>query len=267
MSFGASNPATTLGLAVDIASINAMGSQCLPIITSIVTGDSTQIDEIFPLDADILIEQARTILEDIPVHAFKVGIVGSIENASYLAEIISDYPEIPLIIDPFNASIPELSSDEADDLRLIIGELLIPQARVLIINAHDLSLLNDAYSGEEETTSPTITKIAMDLIESGCQAILVTGHINEHGLTEHLLFEDAGLKLQIPWAEPKQTFGINNTLASAIAAQLGQGINLHQAIQEAHEFTRLCIQNSARIGMGQIVPNHNFWITEKIEKN
>jgi hydroxymethylpyrimidine/phosphomethylpyrimidine kinase len=264
MSFGASNPATTLGIAVDIASINAMGSQCLPIITSIVTGDSTQIDDIYPLEADILIEQARIILEDIPVHAFKVGIVASIENASFLAEIISDYPEIPLILDPFNPSIPVQANDDDDDLRLVISELLIPQARILIINANELFLLNEAYADEEVTTpSPSLAKIALDLIESGCQAILVTGHVNEHGSTEHLLFEEDGLSLQIPWTAANQIFGINNTLSSAIAGLLAQEIELHQAIAQAHEFTIQCIQNATRIGMGQAIPDQNYWITTR----
>jgi hydroxymethylpyrimidine/phosphomethylpyrimidine kinase len=278
MSFGASNPATTLGIAVDIASINAMGSQCLPIITSIVTGDSSQIDDIFPLEADILIEQARTILEDIPVHAFKVGILGSIENASFLAEIISDYPEIPLILDPFNTSIPEQANEDADDLRLVISELLIPQARILVINANDLFLLNEAYVGETDVTDvtdedegdetekeapPSLSKIAIDLIESGCQAILITGHINEQGLTEHLLYEEHGLSLQIPWNESNQVFGINNTLASALAGLLAQEVELHQALAQAHEYTIQCIQNATRTGMGQALPNHNYWIAAR----
>lgn len=279
MSFGASNPATTLGIAVDIASINAMGSQCLPIITSIVTGDSSQIDDIFPLEADILIEQARTILEDIPVHAFKVGILGSIENASFLAEIISDYPEIPLILDPFNTSIPEQANEDADDLRLVISELLIPQARILVINANDLFLLNEAYVGETDVTDedegdgdndekedeapPSLSKIAIDLIESGCQAILITGHINEQGLTEHLLYEEHGLSLQIPWNESNQVFGINNTLASALAGLLAQEVELHQALAQAHEYTIQCIQNATRTGMGQALPNQNYWITSR----
>lgn len=277
MSFGASNPATTLGIAVDIASINAMGSQCLPIITSIVTGDSSQIDDIFPIEADILIEQARTILEDIPVHAFKVGILGSIENASFLAEIISDYPEIPLVLDPFNTSIPEQANEDADDLRLVISELLIPQARILVINANDLFLLNEAYVGEtgvtedgdddddeaEEDSPPSLSKIALDLIESGCQAILVTGHVNEQGLTEHLLFEEHGLSLNMPWNESNQVFGINNTLASALAGLLAQEVELHQALAQAHEYTIQCIQNATRTGMGQALPNHNYWITSR----
>jgi hydroxymethylpyrimidine/phosphomethylpyrimidine kinase len=46
------------------------------------------------------------ILEDMAVAAFKVGALGSIENISVIAEIVSDYPDVPLILDPSSAPWP-----------------------------------------------------------------------------------------------------------------------------------------------------------------
>jgi hydroxymethylpyrimidine/phosphomethylpyrimidine kinase len=54
--------------------------------------------------AELVEQQARTILEDMPVAAFKIGVLGSVENVLAVAEIVSDYPEIPLIFDPVLAS-------------------------------------------------------------------------------------------------------------------------------------------------------------------
>jgi hydroxymethylpyrimidine/phosphomethylpyrimidine kinase len=48
------------------------------------------------------------------VAAFKIGVLGSVENVLAVAEIVSDYPDIPLILDPVLASGrgDELSGEE-----------------------------------------------------------------------------------------------------------------------------------------------------------
>ena len=117
LSFGASDPVTATGLYADLASFAAMGCHGLPIVTAILTGDTAQVDSIHPLEADLVDEQARTILEDMAVVTFKIGQVGSVDNATTIAEIVSDYPEMPLILDPFNSAVTEQIAD-AEDLTL-----------------------------------------------------------------------------------------------------------------------------------------------------
>ena len=49
-----------------------------------------------------------------PVDAFKIGVLGSVENIAAIAEILSDYPDVPLVLDPVLASGrgDELATDE-----------------------------------------------------------------------------------------------------------------------------------------------------------
>ena len=58
----------------------------------------------FALDAEWVAEQARCVLEDMPVTVFKIGLLGSVEIIATIAEIVSDYPEVPLVLDPVLAS-------------------------------------------------------------------------------------------------------------------------------------------------------------------
>jgi len=51
------------------------------------------------IDSDWVTDQARLVLEDMPVAAFKVGLLGSIENIAAIAEVVSDYPDVPLVLD------------------------------------------------------------------------------------------------------------------------------------------------------------------------
>jgi hydroxymethylpyrimidine/phosphomethylpyrimidine kinase len=60
--------------------------------------------------------------------------LGSVENIAAIAEIISDYPDIPLVLDPVLASGrgDELASE---DMISAMRELLLPQTTLLTPNS------------------------------------------------------------------------------------------------------------------------------------
>src|SRR6267143_4909087 len=73
---------------------------------------------------------------DMPVLAFKVGMVGSIENIAAIAEVVSDYPDVPLVFDPVLAS---GRGDElaTEDMISAMCELLLPQTTILTPNSRE----------------------------------------------------------------------------------------------------------------------------------
>src|SRR6185369_6735005 len=97
MTFNASDPSGAGGLAGDVATIAAMGAHALPVVTSIVLRDTAEVFDHSAIDADVVVEQARSILEDVSIAAWKVGFLGSAEGVSAVAEVLSDYPEVPLV--------------------------------------------------------------------------------------------------------------------------------------------------------------------------
>ena len=97
MSFNASDPTGAGGIAGDVATIAAMGAHALPVVTSVVLRDTAEIFEHSALDAEVVVEQARSVLEDVTIAAWKVGFLGSAEGVSAVAEVLSDYPDVPLV--------------------------------------------------------------------------------------------------------------------------------------------------------------------------
>lgn len=276
LSFGASDPVAATGIHADLASFAAMGCYGLPVITAILTGDTSQIDDLHPLDGDLVDEQARTVLEDMPVLAFKVGQTGSVENVTVIAEIVSDYPELPLVLDPFNAALAE-QGPEAEDLALAIRELLIPQASLLMISAVELSRLaetwkesSDAESeSDAENSAGTGTEAedlaadTMTLIESGCEYILVTGTAGETGEVVNTLYNESGIVRRDAWQRlPGSHAGAGSTLSAAIAALLANGLEIPEAVLEAQEFTHAALSHAQRLGMGRLIPDRYFWARE-----
>ena len=145
MSFNASDPSGAGGVAGDVATIAAMGAHALPVVTSIVMRDTAEVFDHHAIDADVIVEQARSVLEDVTIAAWKVGFLGSTEGVSAVAEILSDYPDVPLV-----AYLPNLSWVEEDEQQAYLDafrDLVLPQTEVLVGSHQTLRRLPAARLG------------------------------------------------------------------------------------------------------------------------
>ena len=82
------------GVAADIEAISSQACHACTVITSLSVQDSQVVSSLIPIDADIIAQSARAVLEDMPVDAIKIGLVGSDEAVQVIHEILQDYPDI-----------------------------------------------------------------------------------------------------------------------------------------------------------------------------
>jgi hydroxymethylpyrimidine/phosphomethylpyrimidine kinase len=260
LTFGAADPVGAIGIQADLASFAAMGCHGLSVITAILIGDTARIEDSQVVDADWVADQARVVLEDMPVAAFKVGAVGSIENISVIAEIVSDYPDIPLILDPFTSAMPDPGSD-GEDLLVATRELLIPQTTLFLASAVELARLAETW--REPTTDDTLALDAMRIIDMGCEYLFVTGTPGDVHDVANTLFDDSGMVRHDTWQRLPGSFsGAGGTLSATIAAMLANGVDVPEAVFEAQEFTHAALTGAHRLGMGKLVPDRYFWARE-----
>ena len=260
LTFGATDPTGAIGIQADLASFAAMGCQGLSVATAILIGDTTRIEDIQAVDADWVADQARVVLEDIPVAAFKVSVVGSIENVPVIAEIVADYPDIPLILDPFLSALPDQGQD-GDDMLMAIRELLVPQTTLFLTSAVELGRLAETWL--ESAAGNGMDANAMRLIEAGCEYVLVTGAPGEMHEVTNALFDESGKVRHDTWPRQPGAFsGAGSTLSATIAAMLANGVEVPAAVLEAQEFTHAALVNAQRLGMGKLIPDRYFWARE-----
>ena len=255
--FAASDPSGGAGIQADILTLASLGCHPLSVVTAITVQDTAGVEAVLPLDADWVADQARCILEDIAISAFKIGLLGSVESIAVIAEIVSDYPDVPLVLDPVLASGrgDELASN---DMIAAIRDLLIPQCTVITPNLLELHRLgSDDDWGEEAGDNAQLVKRLLDL---GCEYVLVTG---THDLTPEVintLYNGKGVVRSDSWPRlPASYHGSGCTLASAVAATLARGLDISEAVREAQDYTWRALQFGYRPGMGQYVPDRLFW--------
>src|SRR5947209_20562286 len=80
LAFAASDPSGGAGIQADILTLASMGCHPLSVITAITVQDTLGVEGVQAIDADWVNDQARRLLEDMPVDAFKIGVFGRVEN-------------------------------------------------------------------------------------------------------------------------------------------------------------------------------------------
>ena len=249
--FSGADPTGGAGIQADIETVSSHGCVAASIITAATVQDTVDVISFAPMPADIVIEQARAILEDMPVSAIKIGMVGSAEIAMAIHSILTDYTEIPVIYDPvFSTETDGALSTE--DLVDTVRTLLLPMTRILTPNIHEVHALSPG--------SDTPTAAAMGLLETDVEYILLTG---THGKTTdvvHTLFSNnRELETFRNDRLPHKYHGSGCTLASSIAAQIALGQDVLGAVRQGLEYTHKTLVHANRIGMGQYHPNRFFW--------
>src|SRR5665647_1111243 len=225
MVFNANDPSGAGGLAADVGAIASVGAHALPILTGAYARDTAQIFDHFSLDEEAVVEQARAVLEDVRVDAFKVGFVGSPENLGAIAGVAADYADVPLI-----AYMPDLSWwDEVEIERYLdaFKELILPQTTVLVGSHTTLWrwLLPD-WSAEH---SPTARDIARAAQSFGAPCTLVTGMLLADGFIDNVMASAHTVLINERFERFDGVFsGAGDTLSAAFAAVSYTHLRAHE---------------------------------------
>lgn len=270
LSFAANDPSGGAGIQADILTLASLGCHPLSIVTAITVQDTAGVDEVIPLDPEVVADQARAVLEDMPVHVFKIGLLGSVEIIAAIAEVISDYPDIPVVLDPILAS---GRGDELTDEDMVsaMRELLLPQATIITPNSLEARRLaqnddDDEADGNDEQIID-LSQCADRLLYLGCEYVLITGtHENTTQVINTLYGEDGVLRVD-EWQRLEHSYhGSGCTLASAIAASIANGMPIYEGVYEAQDYTWQTLKAGFRPGMGQYLPDRLFWANDETDK-
>ncbi|KQQ47323.1 hydroxymethylpyrimidine/phosphomethylpyrimidine kinase [Duganella sp. Leaf126] len=270
LSFGAADPAGATGVQADLAAFSALSCTGVAATTALLIGDTARIEDTQEIDADWVADQARVVLEDMTMAAFKVGALTNVEQVAAIAEILSDYPDAPLILDPFSSRLPDLPDDEAEELLTAVRQLLVPQATLLMLSVVELGRLAETWRDGGDGIDNMLQSDVEHLIALGCEYVLVTG--TQSGAMQakvgnrtvpnalaNTLYHADGMISHDAWQHlPGPFIGAGGTLSAAITAFMARGVDVPEAVKAAQEYTVGALAHAQRYGMGKFVPNRFF---------
>lgn len=251
MCFSGLDPTGGAGIQADIETLFSVGCHATPVVTALTAQNTQNALSITSTSAALIVQQARAVLEDMPVQCFKIGLVSAIETAEVIHTILKDYESIPVILDPVVAAGGGYQFSDAEVLDAI-RSLLVPLTTVLTPNTDEIKLLAPA--------ADSLDACANELIEAGCQHVLLTGTHAQTESVENRLYTSHQEATLYNWPRlPESYHGSGCTLAAAIAGYLAHKLTLRDAIQQGQRFTWEALSHGTRMGFGQHIPNRSYW--------
>ncbi|AUM13919.1 bifunctional hydroxymethylpyrimidine kinase/phosphomethylpyrimidine kinase [Ketobacter alkanivorans] len=251
MVFAGHDPCGGAGIQADIETLTSLGCHPCTIITALTAQDTSTVKDFIPADATFLVEQARAVLEDMPVAAFKIGMTASVEIIEAIHTLLQDYPEVPVVFDPVMAA-GGGGTLARENLIDAFHDLLMPCTSVVTPNTLEAkALCSDADS---------LDACAQQLMAQGTEYVLITGgHEGSPNIVNRLWGHRQFLEEYQQKRLPGEFHGTGCTLASSIAGYLAHGASMASAVRDAQAYTAKAVAHARRLGMGQLIPDRLSW--------
>lgn len=254
ISFSNNDPCGGSGIQADIEALGSLGCHCVPVITAISVQDTTSCYKISPTPNLLVVEQARAVLQDMPVAAIKVGMLGSVANIRALHSILKDYPNIPVVLDPVLYSENSRLHFDKEMCEALIA-LLMPLTTICIPDAAEAKALSPQ--------ADTLDACAQEMMGQGADYILLTGGQTKDRKIANSFYGNYRCLETFQWDNIQNDYlGFGCTLSTSIAALLAQGLPVSSAVHKAQQYTYECLKQAYRVGMGKPLLNRLFWARE-----
>lgn len=258
------------GIQADIKTIEANNCFATSVITAITVQNTLGVQAVYPVDAEVVVQQAKAVLEDIGADAIKIGMLCHAEIVRRVSELLATYSVRNVVLDTVLASTSgcKMLDDEAID---VLKEVLIPSVRVITPNLpeaeillgepilNDQSMSNDFSISDDSSFGDYAKRLSFGRKVS---VYLKGGHLKGSKLCDwfYNAETDELIKMESDRIDTVNTHGTGCTLSSALAAGLAQGRSLNEAAKAAHRYVHRVIQTGAdfSIGEGHGPLNHFF---------
>jgi hydroxymethylpyrimidine/phosphomethylpyrimidine kinase len=252
LTFAASDPSGGAGLQADLLTLASLGCHPLSVLTGITVQDTRGVESLLAIEPALVERQARHVLDDVPVAAFKLGVLGSAANAQFIAAILAEHARTPVVLDPVLASGRGDALSDAATIE-VLRSALLPRATVLTPNSLEARRLAGAAPDAD------LPWCARSLTSLGCKYVLITGTHEKGAEVVNTLYDARGILREDRW--PRLAGGYHGsgcTLASAVAALLAKGQAVERAVQGAQEYTWKSLAAGFSPGHGQAIPDRFF---------
>jgi hydroxymethylpyrimidine/phosphomethylpyrimidine kinase len=243
MTIAGSDNSAGAGAQADLKTMCALGTYGVTAITCVVAEVPGKVSAIQPIEPRIVAEQIRLLFEAFPVAAVKTGMLYSREIIATAADALAG-SKVPLVVDPVMVATSGDPLLQADAVALY-RERLFPMATVVTPNLDEVRTL----LGRAVTSLNEMRRAGAELVaQFGSSFLLKGGHLREAVATDLLFIAGGGAvhEFSAPFADGVSTHGTGCTYAAAIAAGLGKGLTLRDAVAEAKAFVTRAVTQFLR---------------------
>jgi hydroxymethylpyrimidine/phosphomethylpyrimidine kinase len=232
------------GIQADIKAITYFKGYAMTAVTAITAQNTLGVQSIFPLPKEIVIEQINSVINDLPPDIVKIGMLADEEIINHISNNISDYK---IVLDPVMVA---TSGDVlvSDEIINSIKDKLINKSFLITPNIFEAEILSEMKINNIENQ----IEAGIKLLKLGCKNVLIKGgHGNSDNINDVLITSDGDQHIfKSNKIISKNTHGTGCSLASAVATNLGQGLDIKESIKISIEYVQNGIKNAPDFGSG-----------------
>ena len=231
------------GIQADIKTVTMLGGHAMTAITALTAQNTLGVSAVLPVPVEMVLAQIDAVVSDIGVDAVKIGMIGAPDTARAVADRLAGL-DVPIVFDP--VMVATSGSILADAETIAAFERLMSIASVVTPNIPEL----EALGGEAA------------VLAHGCHLVAKGGHAEGNWIVDRLLSPNGQEinRLEGKRFDTDDTHGTGCTLASAIAAGLGAGLNIVDAFRQAVRFVRIAILSAPGLGGGHGPLGHHLGV-------
>ncbi len=249
------------GIQADLKTFSALGVYGTSVITAVTAQNTQAVTAVHDIPPAVITAQLQAVLDDIEVHAIKIGMLSSVETIEAVRAGIQGYAG-PIVLDPVMVA---KSGDHLLQQSAVtaLTQQMLPIATVLTPNLPEAAVLTK--QAEATTETDTIAQ-GEQLLAMGAQAVLMKGGHATGDICHDLLLTPghAQKTLSAKRINTRNTHGTGCTLSSAIAAFIARGHDVSSAVDEAHAWLHQAIVHADQLNIGQghgpVHHFHQWWI-------
>jgi len=220
------------GIQADIKTITMLGGYAMTAVTALTAQNTIAVTRVAAVDPAMVGAQIDVCVGDIGVDAIKIGMLGSSETASIVADRLEALA-VPIVFDP--VMVATSGAELADRATVAAFDRLMKLATLTTPNLAEL----EALGGDEAMASRGVAYLAKGGDAHG--PVVVDRLVRADG--SELRFEGSRIAT-------RHTHGTGCTLSSAIATFLGQELPLEESIDRARGFVRSALRAAPGFGGG-----------------
>lgn len=256
LSIAGSDSGGGAGIQADLKTFAALGCYGMTAITALTAQNTMGVRAIHGVPPQMLRDQIDAVVEDIGVHAVKIGMLHAPEIVHTVAEAIDRHSLQHVVLDPVMVATSGAVLIDNPAIAALVKELF-GRAVVVTPNLDEASLL----VGRKLNSEQDMEAAAHELLAKGANAVLLKGgHLAGEVVSDLLIAKD-GIPhwMRAARIHSANTHGTGCTLSSAIAAHLALGHSLVNSVEAARSYIRLALEAGAKVrtGAGSGPLNHS----------
>lgn len=243
------DPSGGAGILADVKAMSACGTYGMAVVAALTAQNTCGVSGWQPVAPDFVRAQIDAIFEDIRVDAIKIGMLGTPEVIDAVAEALERHRPPFVVLDPVMVAKggDRLLAKEAESA---LCERLLPLTTVITPNLPEAAVLAGEAEIRERGEMPALARKLLERLAPDAWVYLKGGHLTESASPDLLLSRETSLTFEAPRISTKNTHGTGCTLSAAIAAQLGRGESVPEAVRKAKAYVYEAIAHADELGVG-----------------